>query len=97
MDFTKSELDVLSLLRVGVDNAVSSRYIEKATGLPNRWVRKTIRQLRLKGKCICSGDEGYYIASSPDEVKRTVKRYESMGLNTLKMADAIKQAHGDIF
>jgi len=58
----------------GKDNAVHSRVLEKHFDICPRTVRTYINKLRKSGLPICSDDSGYWIATNPREVNKTVKR-----------------------
>ena len=70
--------DYLREYHAGRENAVYSRELERIFNLDGRNVRRKISKLRQDGVPICSGDTGYYYASSQDEVNETVKRLNQL-------------------
>ena len=90
MNLTIDEEMFLSRLGYGIEKARTS----KELGFTPRTVAQYARNLRFKGVCVCSGNEGYWLAGNEDEVLHTVRRMESRALETLKAVDAIKVAYG---
>lgn len=74
-------------LGVGIESAKQA----KEMNLDPRAIRKYVNRLREKGICICSGNEGYWLADSEFEVERTCRRLEAGAKNTLKIAAAIRE------
>ena len=58
----------------GQDNSIHSKKLEKKFDICPRTVRTYINKLRKSGLPICSDDSGYWIATNPREVNKTVKR-----------------------
>lgn len=58
----------------GKDFAIHSKALEKRFGICPRTVRSYINKLRKSGLPVCSNERGYWIASNPEEVNKTVKR-----------------------
>lgn len=70
----KNIYDYLKANHIGKTNAIHSKQIEERFGIGSRTLRSYISSMRQEGVPICSNEKGYWIAASPDEIKRTVKR-----------------------
>ena len=90
LNLTIDEEMFLSRLGYGIENARTAKEI----GLNPRTIRNYVRNLRLKGVCICSGDAGYWFPADIYEVERTVARLQSTANNINKAAEAMKVAYG---
>jgi hypothetical protein len=64
---------LLELLQdqVGKENAVKSKQLEILFSMKGATIRGLINTLRRHGNPICSGREGYWFASSIEEVEKT--------------------------
>lgn len=56
------------------DTPRTQKELEALTGIDRRYIKQIIRDLRLEGLPICSGNEGYWIARSEEELNRTKAR-----------------------
>ena len=56
------------------DTPRTQKELEALTGIDRRYIKQAIRDLRLEGLPICSGNEGYWIARSEEELSRTKAR-----------------------
>lgn len=56
------------------DTPRTQKELEALTGIDRRYIKQAIRDLRLEGLPICSGNEGYWIARSEEELNRTKAR-----------------------
>lgn len=65
---------------------VKSTQISEALGIATPTVRELVNELRCEGYPICSCHKGYYIATSYDDLKRTIA---SMEHRVAAMNDAI--------
>ena len=54
----------------GKANAVKSKVIEAKFHCKGAEVRRMVNELRCKGVPICSSNQGYYYATSNEEIKR---------------------------
>ena len=71
------ELELLQYLmdkHYGKEKAVHSKTLEKRFSICSRTVRKYVNNMRKAGIPICSDDSGYWIAKTPKEANKTVKR-----------------------
>ena len=66
--------DYLKAKHIGQENAVHSKKLEKHFDICPRTVRTYVNNLRKSGVPICSDDSGYWIAKTPKEASKTVKR-----------------------
>lgn len=77
----------------GRPNAIFGRHLAVALRLGKNWDRK-LRALanaaNAKGVLVCTGDRGYFIAASFDEVEETIGRLESQALDMLKRIKTIR-------
>lgn len=58
----------------GKENPISSKRLERMSGVSGRTIRKYVHRLRQEGKPICSDQNGYYYAEEQQEVNETVSR-----------------------
>lgn len=84
MRFDYSDIDILSVIPTGRENAISMREIAAVLGLDStRLVRKLINEARTDGALICSGDNGYWFPANLEEVRDSYLRSRSMALSIL--------------
>ena len=84
MKFDYSDIDILSVIPTGRENAISMREIADLLDLDStRPVRKLINEARTDGTLICSGDNGYWLPESLEEVRDSYNRSRSMALSIL--------------
>ena len=60
----------------GKANAVKSVVIEARFHCKGAEVRRMVNELRCKGVPICSSDQGYYYATSNEEIQETIANLE---------------------
>lgn len=72
---TPEQVQILSVIGIGSDNAVSTQYLMQITGLSMRRLRKEIRGMRMAGYVICSDTVpgGYYFPDGADETSAFVE------------------------
>lgn len=77
----------------GRDHAIFGKHLAVALGLGRNWDRK-LRALanaaNANGILVCTGDRGYFIAASFDEVEETIGRLESQALDMLKRIKTLR-------
>jgi len=73
---------ILPLLRSGRGNARKRSELLEATGLSDRVLRRGIEALRRSGVVICSGEHGYYIPATVEEVNAFVRQEEARARST---------------
>ncbi len=74
------ELELLEYLmdkHIGKDKAIHSKKLEKRFNICPRTVRKYINDMRKAGIPVCSNEKGYWIAKTPEEAQKTVKRLDT--------------------
>lgn len=92
----KSEIDYLKgTVRswLSTDTPRTQKELEDLTGIDRRDVRRLIRELRIDGVKICSGNAGYWIWNGQDESwHRTKLTIIAKGTSTYKLVNAILRA-----
>lgn len=56
------------------DTAWTQKELEFLTGIDRRYIKQIIRELRLEGLPICSGNSGYWLARTSEELASTKRR-----------------------
>jgi len=91
-------MSIADFLTEGEKDAVSLENLSISTGLPERIVKREVLQARLRGELILSSENGYFLPSDPDEIKRYVftrKAYLKTAHAALRpFLKAIKKAEG---
>lgn len=82
---------ILPLLGSGRGNAKKRRELLATTGLPDRVFRKGIEGLRRAGVVICSGDHGYFLPATPDEVQGFIRQEEARARSTFFTLQSARQ------
>ena len=62
---------------IGKKKAVHSKKLEKRFNICPRTVRKYVNDMRKAGIPVCSDGTGYWIAKTPEEANKTVKRLDN--------------------
>ena len=62
---------------IGQDKAVHSKKLEKRFNICPRTVRTYVNNMRKSGIPVCSDETGYWIAKTPKEANKTVKRLDN--------------------
>ena len=95
----KIDIDVLSVLPRGRENARTGKELCKLLGINERIFYSVIRRLRLKGVPVMSSrdDEprGLYIATNELEKAQGVKPYESQYKNMRELLNALQSIKVD--
>ena len=74
---------------------VKSTEIEQALGIPSTTVRELVNYCRCEGVAICSGRNGYWIATCPDDIKKTIANMEHRIAAMTKAIDGLKSVLAD--
>lgn len=85
---------VLTLLQkhVGRENGMRAEMIAKLLDLPERAVRKHITGLREEGIALCgTPQDGYYIASTPEEIEETCRFLRSRAMHSLHLESRLRK------
>ena len=67
----------------------TQKELEAQTGIDRRYIKQAIRDLRLEGLPICSGNEGYWMARSEEELASTKRRLWHEIRERLALANAM--------
>jgi len=79
---------------VGRINAIPARDLVEALDLGesgDRILRALAHEANEQGFLVCSGNEGYYIPTSPDEVNETTGRLRSQAVKMIQRADHLEE------
>ena len=74
----------------GKANAVKSKVIEARFHCKGAEVRRMVNELRCKGVPICSSNQGYYYATSNEEIQETIAHLEGRIKKIRAAQDGIK-------
>lgn len=91
MNNEKGYQDIIDILPKGKENAQNVKVLSELYGMNLRVFQKMLHDARIHGIIICSSNEGIYIPSNREEVKRFYKRYHSHALSTLSMLKTCRQ------
>lgn len=95
----KIDIDVLSVLPRGRENARTGKELCKLLGINERIFYKVIQRLRVKGVPVVSSREGeprgVYIATNELEKAQGVKPYESQYKNMRELLNALQNIKVD--
>lgn len=86
---------IYNLIPTGQENAIHLDNIAKSLGVSPRYAKKLVRDARMEGLAICSGDCGYWIASNEEEQELFIKRLRKQGYERLKTAKAVNNTLKD--
>lgn len=70
-------LNLLDFLPEGKENPITSRDLESITNLKGTQIRAEVNRLRTEGEPIASNGNGYYIATTDEELTATIRNLES--------------------
>ncbi|MBQ9458309.1 MAG: hypothetical protein IJU66_00065 [Oscillospiraceae bacterium] len=74
---------VVDVIPYGKRNAISRRMLASRVGMNDRNVRACIEAARRDGHFIISSNEGYYLATEPEEVERQYRIDHARALSIL--------------
>lgn len=80
---TDTEQIVFEALSYGEENAAKSADLKVLTGLDTRSLRAVVERIRRKGLIICSGNRGYYLPATLDELQRHNARQRRLARSVL--------------
>ena len=69
--------NLLDFLLEGKENHITSRDLESITNLKGSEIRAEVNRLRTAGAPIASDANGYYIATTPEELTATIRNLQS--------------------
>ncbi|MEG0912690.1 MAG: hypothetical protein RSD35_08115 [Oscillospiraceae bacterium] len=78
----------------GRQNAASSKELEVALCISGRTLREHINKLRIVGYPICSETDGYYYASTVNELNDTIARLDSLSEQIGQASDGLRRGRG---
>ena len=71
-------MNILSYIPTGKVNRISTAVLQDLTGIKDpAELRREIAAARKRGEPICSDGDGYYIAETPEDIERSIRRYNS--------------------
>ena len=76
-ELSYAEQRVLSVIPTGEENAIKQNEIVELTGYNAREIRLIMNSLRLEDYPICSGNYGYYMPESKEDIISTINRMNS--------------------
>lgn len=74
---------VLLFLEASGENALSGRMLAQLADCNERDIRDDVRALRLEGKPVCSGNQGYWLGS-PEELLRCARRLRAHAIKEMQ-------------
>lgn len=95
-DAGKEQVSIARFLGVGVENAVPLRDLTKWTGLDGRAARKLIEAERRTGTPICSGERGYWLAETREEIETFCRSMRRRAAEIQKTAALVQLAELDM-
>lgn len=69
--------NLLDFIPVGKEHKITSRELEQITHLKGSQIRAEVNRLRTEGEPIASDANGYYIATSDEELTATIRNLQS--------------------
>ena len=90
MNFEAKQGTIAGFLMRGRENALTARDLERITGNDSRAVRNCIQRERLAGSPIMSGREGFWLASSVEDVLQCERSLWSRIREQMKTARALE-------
>lgn len=71
------KINLLDFLPKGKEHRICSRELEKLTDLKGSAIRAEVNKLRAAGEPIASDAQGYYIATTQEEITATICNLQS--------------------
>ena len=85
-------MKISCFVKRGEENAIHLMDLCHLTGASPSSVKAAIRRARLHGVPIVSSIEGYWIATSKDEIEGFSRMMQAQGNSRLEVADAVGKA-----
>lgn len=76
----------------GASNAISGRQLCEYFGLTGSLIRKLISKLRIEGHPVCSDGNGYFYASTVQEIDATIGHLSSRRKEMMHAEKGLRQA-----
>lgn len=90
-----SKIEIITVLPVGKENAVSQKQLAAVLGVSERHLRKIIETERQNGKVICSSSDadenGYFLPANVEEAREFCVTMEKRAKTTLRCLKATRQ------
>lgn len=86
------KFNLLDLLPKGQDSRITGRDLERLTNLDGVSIRREINRLRTEGKPIASDANGYYIATTPEELKDTIRNLQGRSNAMNRAVEGLREA-----
>lgn len=88
---------ILSMICTGRLQGVHLRELTRATGLPERSIRKAIEEIRRAGVVICTDClHGYYFPENIRELSSYIRQEQRRGYSTLHTLSAAKRLYSEL-
>ena len=71
------DFNLLDFLPEGKEHRITSRDLEEVTHLKGTDIRREVNRLRTAGEPIASDAQGYYIATTQEELTATIRNLQS--------------------
>ena len=71
------KFNLLDFLQEGPENKITSKELESITNLAGATIRAEVNRLRTAGAPIASDANGYYIATTTEELTATIRNLQS--------------------
>lgn len=78
-------------LSVGRDNAVTIGDLAELLSLPRRTIEAAVQDARLHGVPVISGNEGLWLAETPQEAREAAARLRSRAIHQLDAVAALER------
>lgn len=89
---TKTELLNALARHQGRDKGIRAKDLAAELGVPPRRLRKLVSELREEGTAICGTPAtGYYMATTPDELRETCAFLEHRALHSLRKLSQMRK------
>ena len=90
----KTDYPIASLLRVGKENAISTKELVRLSGCKSvRDLQECIFQERCAGAIICSGSgAGYWLPKDKEEIRKFCETMEKRARNTFNATKSARRA-----
>lgn len=89
-------IDFNKYLPVGKKNAINAARLREKIGVKSeRELRQCVEAARLSGQLICSGNAGYYIPATREEVREYINRIEAQASSMFAILKTARTAMND--
>lgn len=88
----KALLGLLKSCALGEHKAIKAKVITALTGINAREIRLLVHEMRINGYPVCSGNDGYFYASTSDELEKTIRRMRRQIIGTKMALSGLEKA-----